>query len=465
MTDKSQSETLVLPRYINWLPSAIPRGWSADWPHQAVIGGHLDRVTTGECRNLIIMMPPRHTKTETVTIRYPVYRFQFQPQTRIAVGCHTMGLSEKFGRKARKVAKGRVALSSERSAGKEWETAEGGVYRACGVSAAPTGEGFHGLLIDDPIRSRKEASSETVRDSVWDWWIDDMETRCEPGAWKILTATPWDYDDLIHRLILRQGHVATGGLWEVLRAPAIAETQDERDEWAEKIGLPLGELDPIGREPGEALCPQRYTVDDLRQLEKGGLYRWLSLYQLRPSKKGGDVFIVSRIMILGAMPSKGQFVRYWDMAATEGDGCYTSGSLMCKTPDHMYGWCDVVRFQHEPGERNKRIIQQAKLDGRDIPIVIEQEPGSGGIAQIRELQKALAGWNVKGHPVTENKEARADPLAVQVNIANTFMVRGHWNAEVLHNLEMWPMGKIKDDVDSASGGFAILCDEEENKAY
>jgi hypothetical protein len=104
----------------------------------------------------------------------------------------------------------------------EWETAEGGGVRAVGVGGGVTGYGAHLVIIDDPVKSRAEAESETMREKVWNWFNDDIYTRLEPDGKIILIQTRWHEDDLAGRL-LREAAEEGGEQWEVISLPALAE--------------------------------------------------------------------------------------------------------------------------------------------------------------------------------------------------------------------------------------------------
>ena len=230
----------------------------------------MQRIEFGELRRLMILCPPRHGKSEHTTIRYPVYRLERDRKFQVAVGCYNQEFASRFGRKARGIARKRFPLSDERKAVAEWETPEGGVYRACGVGSPPTGAGFDLLVIDDPIRSREEAESLAYRDRVYDWYTDDLYTRLEPGAAVILIYTPWHVDDLGGRIL----NSAKADEWEVLRFPAIAEAND-----------------PLGRPEGAALWPERYDVAALRDIEKVmGAQSFAGLYGMRPKRGDGNMF-------------------------------------------------------------------------------------------------------------------------------------------------------------------------------
>jgi predicted phage terminase large subunit-like protein len=163
----------------------MPPAWSLP-SHLKAIAEHLDAVTRGDCDRLAIFMPPRHGKTETLSVRYPVYRLQRDP----AMNCLITGYNERFarrlGRKARNVAQGRVPIAPDKAAADEWHTTADGLLMTRGVGSPPTGVGFGLIVIDDPIRRREDAESEVYREKVWDWYTDDLYTRLEPGGAIIL---------------------------------------------------------------------------------------------------------------------------------------------------------------------------------------------------------------------------------------------------------------------------------------
>ena len=88
-----------------------------------------------------------------------------------------------------------------------------------GVGSGVTGFGAGLIIIDDPIKSRAEAESQTFRDNLHDWFNDDLYTRLEPGGAIILIQTRWHEDDLAGRL-LREAQEEGGEQWEVVNLPA-----------------------------------------------------------------------------------------------------------------------------------------------------------------------------------------------------------------------------------------------------
>ena len=114
-----------------------------------------------------------------------------------------------------------------------------------------TGRPVDLLIIDDPLKDRAEADSETIRDTCWDWWTDSLSTRLSPGASVALILTRWHEDDFIGRLLSKE-YEGDPEDWEVIEFPAIAE-----------------EHDVLGREPGQPL----YTPL-IEETEEEALARW-----------------------------------------------------------------------------------------------------------------------------------------------------------------------------------------------
>ena len=285
------SATLQLPNSVNspsddfhaWLKTQ-PGMWNWDWRHQRYIYKYLKRVTDGSCKRLMIFLPPRHGKSELVTVRYSAWRLSRDPSLNVILGSCTQRLANRFSRKIRHVlcddssltaetqrrgedeARGRmmtmpkVAATSDgnpdspkifsqrlsdsavnipaspfpfvrqRPANSvaEWETTEGGGLRAVGVGGGVTGFGASLIVIDDPVKSRAEAESPKIREKVWDWFNDDIYTRLEPNGAIILIQTRWHEDDLAGRLLREMEN--GGEQWEVISLPALAESQITNDQ-------------------------------------------------------------------------------------------------------------------------------------------------------------------------------------------------------------------------------------------
>ena len=425
--------------FLEYLPLISPPSWAYTARHLRLISDNLEAMRAGEFDRLAIFMPPRHAKSETVTVRFPVYLLEQDPTERILVTGYNERMARRFSRKSRTIAKGRIALAADKGAADEWETAQGGGLIARGVGTPPTGYGFSWIFIDDPIKKREEAESEVYREKVWDWYTDDLYTRLEPGGKIVMTLTRWHHDDVAARALASEPD-----RWRVLKLPAIAE-EDE----------------PGGRCKGEALWPERFPLDALLrirdvQAKSDGAYGFEALYQQNPTPKEGAFFKVAQIQIEDAAPVGLRTVRAWDLAAsTKGD--FTVGVKLGRDPATGLFWIlDVQRGQWTPDDRNAVMLQAAAMDGGQTRIRLAQDPGQAGVDQVQHLTRMLAGYTVTAERVSGSKEARADAIASQVNAGNVRMLRAPWNQALLEELRIFPMGRNDDQVDALADAFQQL---------
>jgi len=166
--------------------------------------------------------------------------------------------------------------------------------------------------------------------------------------------------------------------------------------------------------------------------------------------------------IVDEVPAGALVVRYWDMAASL-SGDWTAGALVAMSKGVWY-ICDMQHMRGDPGAVEARIKQTAVLDGRGMPIYIEQEPGASGLTVIYHYQRtALVGYSVMGDRVTGNKYERMVPLAVSAKAGNVRLLRGPWNSAFLGEAEMVPTG-YDDQIDAAAGAMARIMDALDSSA-
>lgn len=230
---------------------------------------------------LIITMAPQEGKSVRVAQDFPIWCLDQNPDLRIVTASYGQSLANRNGRTIRNRITSTPAIkldiANDNGAVHEWQIAghEGGVL-SVGIGAGVTGRAADLMIIDDPIKDRKEADSKTYRDNVWDWWTDAASARLAPGAPVVLILTRWHQDDLAGRLITLDK--AAG--WKLINIPAQADHKPD-----------LGETDPLGREPGEFMESTRRRTQ--RQWENrkatAGPRTWAALYQGRPSPEEGGV--------------------------------------------------------------------------------------------------------------------------------------------------------------------------------
>lgn len=325
-----------------------------------------------------------------------------------------------------------MPISRERAAVEDWETQQGGGVRAVGVGSGITGQGGNLVIIDDPIKNREEANSEVYRERVWEWYRDDLYTRLEPDAALVLIQTRWHDADLVGRILASDD----APNWTLINFSALAE-----------------EDDPLGREVGQSLCPDRYDEVALASIREVLGNSFYALYQGRPRPQDGEMFKREWFKdIVDISPIEARRVRYWDKAGTSDAGAYTAGVKIAEYGG-LYFIEDVRRGQWGSADREVIIKQTAQLDGVRTSVYVEQEPGSGGKESAEATIRNLAGFIVHADRVTGDKVTRAEPLAAQAQAGNIKIVRGDWNNKYLDELTSFPSGRYKDQVDATSGAF------------
>jgi hypothetical protein len=171
-----------------------------------------ERVASGECKRLIINMPPRHTKSEFASYLLPAWFLGRFPHKKVIQTAHTAELAVGFGRKVRNLVDTDVyhdvfpdlSLSADSKAAGRWNTSKGGDYFAIGVGGAVTGKGADLLIIDDP-HSEQEAMLADVNpeiyDKVYEWYTSGPRQRLQPGGAIVVVMTRWGLRDLTAQVL------------------------------------------------------------------------------------------------------------------------------------------------------------------------------------------------------------------------------------------------------------------------
>jgi predicted phage terminase large subunit-like protein len=315
-----------------------------------------------------------------------------------------------------------------------------GSFRNTTVEGQITGMELHLGVIDDPVKGSAEAHSRVIRDRTWNWFVDDFCTRFAANGALLVIMTRWHLDDLLGRFIERIPGV------RVLHFPAICE----RDDNYRRAGEPLfPELKPLD-----------FLLEQQKLLTEGS---WQALYQQSPIIIGGGIFPIEKLKPLPMFDRSRilKSVRYFDKGGTDSGGAFTAGVLMHALKDKTYVIEHVVRGQWSALEREEKIKFWAERDRANsrpgaYEVGVEQEPGSGGKESAENTIRNLRGFKVFADKVTGSKEVRAEPFAAQVQGGNVSMVAGIWQADLLDEMQSFPNGKYRDQVDACSGAFNRL---------
>src|SRR5690625_1246148 len=224
-------------------------------------------------------MPPQEGKSQRASRRFPLWGLTQNKNLRLAIAAYEDGVARRWGRTIRDDITADpdthgLTVRPDLASQGEWQLDghHGGVY-SVGIGGALTGRAVDLLIIDDPVKDREQADSQTYRERVWNWWDSTAKTRLAPGAPVILILTRWHEDDLAGRLLAAED----GHRWKVVSIPAQCDAPEN---------------DPLGREVGEFMISARgRTQEQWDAIKAGSTQRtWSALYQQRPAPAEGAVW-------------------------------------------------------------------------------------------------------------------------------------------------------------------------------
>jgi len=288
-------------------------GYKPGWVHHDIarrLEKFMRDVEAGKSPRLIIAMPPRHGKSQLASDIFPSWVLGHHPEWGIIGSSYAQSLPLDFSRAIRD----RMGDADYKSifpdahlrAGvqgvESWKTSKNGGYIAAGVGTGINGKGMHIGILDDALKDSEAADSETIRNSTFAWYNQVFRLRLAPGGGVLIIATRWHYADPTGKVLDIEAELIKNGVpveerenWDMISYPAIAE----QDEFLLADGtIRQGQLDVEGEEKarllrrkGEALHPERYTLNDLLKLKHGmPPLKWSALFQQSPTPDDGDFF-------------------------------------------------------------------------------------------------------------------------------------------------------------------------------
>lgn len=413
-------------------------------PHHRTICDALMRVYLGECRRLIINVPPRYSKTELAVVMFVAWALGHAPDAEFIHASYSSTLAVGNSANVLDLVQHEAycevfpAVQLDAVAKAHWTTTAGGVMYAAGAGGTITGfgagkmrEGFGGaIIIDDPHKA-DEARSDVIRQSVIDWFVNTLESRKnDPQRTPIILIMQRLHERDLAGWLLEGGN---GEAWDHVCLSAWAD---------EAAGLPM--------------WPEKHSPADLVRMEAASPYTFAGQYRQRPAPPEGGIFKPDQLQMIDAVPAGSlQWVRAWDMASSVA-GDYTAGPKLGKLRDGRLLIADMVRMRAGPDERDQAMRNTATRDGPGVRISIPQDPGQAGKTQALYMARQLAGFSVHTSPETGDKVTRAEPFAAQVNVGNVLMLRAPWNDALIAEMRMFPNGRYDDQIDGLSRAFALL---------
>jgi predicted phage terminase large subunit-like protein len=438
-------------------------GWALD-----VVCEHLEAVGRGELNRLLVNCPPGMAKSLITGVFFPAWLWgpKNRPGTRIIGSSYSEDYAtrdnrrmrdlvsspwyqERWGDRVRLLKVGETSFSN---------TATG--FRQGVPFPRLTGGRADLLILDDP-HSASSAESDAERERTVRLFRESVTTRLndpertaivvimqrlhERDIAGVILAEGLGYERLILPMEFEPGRrCSTGVVWRRTGEPF--EDPRERD--------------------GDLLFPERFPAEVVaRDKVALGSYAVASQFQQRPAPRGGGMLKVENMPVVDDWPRDAALVRRWDLAATEATGRndpdYVAGALLAYKDGRAW-LVDMRRDRLSPYGVERLVRVTAEADAAEhgaVPVVIEQEGGSGGKITIDHYRrKVLEGFAVYADSPAGrgSKVQRADPFVAAAEAGNVSLVRGAWVADFLDECRTFPMGAHDDQVDAASAAFVWL---------
>ena len=429
-------------------PSAeLKWGWVLD-----AICEHLEAVTAGDIKRLLMNVPPGSMKSMLTAVIWPAWEWgpKGLAANRFIGTAHAQALAVRDNMKCRRLIQSPwyqslwpMPLVDDQNTKTKFENDRTG-FREAMAFTSMTGSRGDRVILDDPI-SADDANSDAELENARLTFTETLPTRINNERSAIVV------------IMQRLSEKDTSGVILDMGLPYTHLCVPMRFEADRRCVTSLGWQDPRQKD-GELMFPERFPEAQVRELEITlGSYGAAGQLQQRPAPRGGGMFKQEWFQVIQAAPAKCKWVRAWDLAASEDkDSAWTAGLLMGRSPDGEYIIADVKRIQGAPAAVERLLVNTASQDGRSVKGSIPQDPGQSGKAQAQYLIKQLAGYSYTASTESGDKETRAQPLAAQAEVGNVKLVEGDWNAAFLDEITTFPVGKWKDQVDAASRAFSEL---------
>lgn len=439
------SRELARRDLLHFIKRTMPQ-YNANWVHReladALIQFYAD-VQARKSPRLVIALPPRFGKSELSSIRFPAWALGKDPSLEVVLASYAANLSDEFSKKTRELLRDDdyslvfpdTKLHKDMASVDAWKTTKMGGYVSVGVGGGLTGKGSHILIIDDSLKDRAEAESESTKNGVWDWYRSVAYTRLHPGGGVIVIGTRWATDDLTGRIL--ENAEESGENWRILSYPAIAEEDDAR------------------RKVGEALHPERYDIDALNRIRRTlGERDWASLYQQRPVPESGNLFKREMFKPYKEHPPLHELGVFacWDLSTGRGTD-YSVGVVAGIDVNNDLYILDLVRgkFQsldlcekifetHEKWNLQRTGIEIGQIEASIAPILSKM---------MNERKKFITIDKLK--PGRANKVARSMSIIARMEQGKVlFPVDAQWFSYYQTELMNFPAYKNDDAVDATA---------------
>jgi len=419
--------------------------WACD-QIQSFIEGRMTTQDGHEAQVLCLSMPPQHGKSMTFTETLPSWYLGRWPDRRVIEVSYNDDFAHKFGRRNReKVMQSGaylfgIAVSRKTSAVDEWELSNGvGSMLSRGVGGSITGNPADLIIIDDPVKNRQEAQSETYRERIWDEWLNSIRTRLSSSGKTLVIMTRWHEDDLVARLVAQERDVV------VINLPCEAE---EDDPVYREVGEPLGVV--LGK---DAEWLERFKSV---YLTTEGSRVWYALFQGHPTLAEGNMIRREWWQYYSQRPERfDEVIQSWDCTFKDNeDNDFVVGTVWGRVQAQYY-LLDMVRERMDlPATMRAIESMSAKWPKSMTKLVEDKANGPAVIQMLRRKVPGLVAVNPEG-----GKESRVQAILGAIESGNVYLPdtdTAPWVTAFVDECSAFPTGTHDDMVDSMSQGLNRL---------
>lgn len=408
--------------------------------HHRIVAEHLERVERREIDRLMLLMPPRHGKSELASRRYPAWAIGRNPRKQIISASAGEDFASDIGREVRNIIKEPdyqeifpgIELAQDSQAAGKWHTKQKGIFYAVGVGTQILGKGADEFVIDDPFGSMEDAQSPAERRRVIEWYKGSVYNRLQPGGAIIVINHRMHEDDLSGYLLEMSQN--DGDKWEIVDLPAIAGNDDQ-----------------MGRAPGEALWPEAYPIAALTRIKNNSSARyWHAMYQQNPIPDEGTFFKREWFQRynLADRPKKLNIYGSSDFAVTEGAGDWTEHGVWGVDNDF-----NIYALAWWKGRTDAAEWIDAWLDLVDQWRPLNWFAEAGVIRRAiepafmkRQTERRI--WTAcEWYPSIKDKPTRARSFQSIAANRKVFFPKATWADDVIEQLVAFPLGKHDDSAD------------------
>jgi predicted phage terminase large subunit-like protein len=399
--------------------------------HIKLLISKLRAVERGEIKRLMVMMPPRHGKSQLISRLFPTWYIGRNPGKSVIFTTYSQEFADDFGRTVRNTINSEeyqgvfpeCQLAMDSSSVKKFATTQNNNYFAVGAGGPLTGRGGDLIIIDDPIKNREEASSQLIRKKIIDWFSSTLYTRLSPTGAIVLVQTRWHNEDL------------AGYLYE-----------NQRDKW-EVVSMPA-----VDNETNSPLWPERFSYAQLMDIKESvGSYDWASLYQQNPVPDGGTIIKHDWIREYDELPHVKSYSWSWDTAIKTGqENDYSVGQLWAECENGYY-LVDMFRAKVEYPEL-RRMVSACYDKYRSSEVIVEDKASGQQIVQDFKRNSSMPVIPViPGRDMPNQKEERLKLVSRLFEAGKIYIPkRADWRMDFIQEMVTFPNAKHDDIVDATT---------------